>query len=121
MTTEPATTAILKENPTDWKTFQQQLRPQETGERFPFFPLRDVPAGTTVRLEVVNGPFFEGLHGQYSLVELDVKHKGAMYRLCASGQRLASALAALEPGPGDAIALTPMGDGKSRTWAAQLG
>lgn len=116
LTTETATTP----KPKDWKTLQQWLRPQPAGERHPFFPISQVPSGQEIRLLVTGGPFFENLHGGYSIFEMDVQQGKIDHRLCVSGQRLASAISALEPGPGDLISLTPNGDGKGRTWLAKL-
>ena len=99
-----------------WKAFQASLKPEASGDRHPFFPLRDVVSGQTVNLTVLGGPYFDGFHGQYSLVELDVSYKGQPYRLCVSGARLARALAAIEPGPGAKLAITAKGDGKARDW-----
>lgn len=112
--TDPQPTPILK----DWASFQQTLKGEANGERFPFFPLRDVPSGKTVTFTVTAGPFFEGFHGQYSLCELDVRMGKDQYRLCVSGTRLAAALASIQPGPGSEVSLTPTGDGKNRTWKA---
>lgn len=116
LTPETATTPVLK----GWKDLQATLKGDDGGERHPFFPLRDVQSGQKVTLTVTAGPFFENLHGQFSICELDVLQGKAPFRLCVSGNRLASAIARVEPGAGDVIELTPNGDGKNRTWAAKL-
>lgn len=102
-----------------WKGLQTQLREEPSGERFPFYPIKDVPDGKTVNLEIIGGPYFEGLHGQYSLVELDVQDINKdSFRLCVSGSRLAKAIAAVEPEKGDVLQITPTGNGKDRKWRA---
>lgn len=119
---------MTETTPTDqpkgsWKTLQADLKGRGAGgDRHPFFPLAGIESGQTVAVLVMAGPFIDAneLHGQYSLVELDVSHKGDPYRLCASGARLASQLAALEPTPGQTVKLTPKGTGKNRTWTASL-
>lgn len=104
-----------------WKALQTSLKEEATGERHPFFPIRDVPTDVPVKLKVLTGPHFDGFHGQYSLVELDVQvregtEKGKNYRLCVSGARLARALAGVEPQAGDPITVTARGTGKERQW-----
>lgn len=102
-----------------WKTLQADLKGRGAGgDRHPFFPLAGVESGQTVKVKITGGPFLDAaeLHGQYSLVELDILHNDEPYRLCASGARLAMAIAVHEPVPGDELQLTPKGTGKNRTW-----
>lgn len=103
-----------------WKSLQETLKPEISGDRRPFFPLSQVPSGTTVKV-AIDGPCeTEAMHGSYSLFEMDVLVSEASgrkpYRLCVSGQRLARAIAAIAPVPGEVIHMTPTGDGKNRTW-----
>lgn len=102
-----------------WKVFQSSLKPEISGERYPFFPIRDVPTEQPITMRVIAGPFFDGFHGGYSLVELDVEQNGTKYRLCVSGARLARAMAAVEPIPGDKLEVTAQGAGKERAWTVR--
>jgi len=99
-----------------WKAFQASLKPESSGDRHPFFPIKDMVEGQTVNVTVLGGPYFEGFHGGYSLVELDVSHKGQPYRMCVSGARLARALAAVAPEVGHKLAITASGSGKARDY-----
>jgi len=105
------------QQPQTWKSLQTQLKPTATGERHPFFPLAQLAEPAEV---FVNGVELDStkFHGQFSLFELDVLHKKQPFRLCVSGARLASAIAALEPVAGDRLELVPKGTGKDRTWSA---
>ncbi len=104
--------------PQTWKTLQSQLRPTATGERHPFFRLADLGQAAEF---FVNGVELDAtkFHGQYSLLELDVLYQKQPFRLAVSGTRLAAAIAAIEPMPGDRIELAPTGAGKDRTWTAK--
>src|SRR5687768_14292766 len=96
MTPDPASP------PGSWKTLQTQLKAKGAdGERHPFFPLAQLTGPAEMLVNA--GPFFEGFHGQYSLVELDVLHEKKPYRLCVSGSRLAARMSEAEPMPGDRL------------------
>lgn len=110
-----------------WKSFQETLKPALNGERHPFFPLAQLPAGSHVDLQLTTNPEFDParFHGQYSKLEFDAiqrsgTDKGKPFRVCVSGARLAVALAAVEPMAGMTVRLQPTGDGKNRTWAASV-
>lgn len=110
-----------------WKQFQAMLKPAATGDRHPFFPLAQLPSGSSVDLKLASDPVFDpqGFHGQYSLLEFDAEQrsgtdKGKLYRVCVSGSRLAAGLASVGPQQGDTVRLTPSGEGKNRTWTVGL-
>lgn len=122
MTTTATTTPTRKGPGPEWQALLETLHPEGDGKRFEFFPLKEVPSGSEVHLTLLGPAHFDRAqhHGQFSLLEVDVDHKGTPYRLCVSGTRLARAIANVAPGAGDEITLKPTGDGKERTWQVSL-